>query len=62
MIQPHVDDPQAAIRVDLLTALGLSGDLEAVSIAERLQHETDPAVARAAATALMRLNATTALP
>jgi len=62
IIQPHVDDPQAASRVDLLTALGLSGDLEAVSIAERLQHDTDPAVARAAATALMRLNATTALP
>jgi len=62
VIQPHVDDPQAAIRVDLLTAVGLSGDLDAVSIAERLQQDPDPAVARAASTALMRLNATAALP
>jgi HEAT repeat protein len=61
-MQPHVDDPQPAIRVDLLTALGLSGDIDAVSIAERLRQDTDPAVARAASTALMRLNATAALP
>ena len=61
-IQPHVEDPQPAIRVDLLTALGLSGDLEAVSIAERLQQDTDATVVRAASTALMRLNATAALP
>lgn len=62
IIQPHVDDPQPAIRVDLLTVLGLSGDFEAVSIAEPLRQDADPAVARAAATAVMRLNATTALP
>lgn len=57
MIGPHVQDPQAAIRADLVEVLGLSGDPDAVSIAARLQQDEDPGVARAAGRAVARLRA-----
>jgi len=43
------------VRVDLLDVLGLSGDPDALTIARRLQQDADPAAARAARRAVMRL-------
>jgi HEAT repeat protein len=55
LLGPHVEDPQPALRIDLLEVLGLSGDPVALSTAERSRQDPDPAVSRAAARALLRL-------
>jgi HEAT repeat protein len=55
MLDRHVMDPDAALRIDLATALGLSGDAQAVPIVQRLLKDSDPAVSRAATRAAGRL-------
>ena len=55
LLGPHLEGPQPALRVDLLDVLGLSGDPDALTIARRLQQDADPAAARAARRAVMRL-------
>ncbi len=57
ILAPHMPDPQPAVRIDLLEAVGLSGDPSAASLAERLKNDPDPAVVRAAQRALARLEA-----
>ena len=55
LLAPHVQHPQADVRADLLDVLGLSGDPQAQPIAQRMQQDPDPAVARAATRAALRL-------
>ena len=55
LLTRHVEDPQPALRIDLLDVLGLSGDPEAMTIVQRMQQDADPAVARAARRAVLRL-------
>jgi len=55
LLGPHIAGPQAALRIDLLDVLGLSGDPIALPIAQRMQQDADPAVARAARRAVLRL-------
>jgi len=55
VFSPHVQDPQAQVRAELLEALGLSGDPGAESVVERALNDADPGVARAAARAAQRL-------
>lgn len=55
VLDRQVMDPDAALRIDLATALGLSGDPQALPIVQRLLKDADPAVARAATRAAGRL-------
>ena len=57
LLGSHVADPQAAVRLDLLDVIGLSGDPDGIVIAQRLQQDTDPVVARTARRAALRLQA-----
>lgn len=52
---PHAEDPQPRMRALVVQALGLSGDPDALSIAERYVKDADPTVARTAARAVARL-------
>ncbi len=61
MLAPHVQDPDVAIRLDLIDVLGRSGDLQALSAVERMQQDTDPTVARAAVRAAARIHGVDAL-
>jgi hypothetical protein len=56
LLGSHVADPQA-VRLDLLDVIGLSGDPDGIVIAQRLQQDTDPVVARTARRAALRLQA-----
>ena len=55
ILSPHMADPQPALRIDLLTAVGRSNDEFVVGLAERLGNDTDPAVARASTRAVRQL-------
>ncbi len=55
----HLQDPDERIRVDLLDALGLSGDTGALPVVEPLAQDTNPEIARAAQRAVARLRAAT---
>ncbi len=61
LLGPHVQDPDAAIRGDLIEVLGRSGDPQALSVVERMQQDPDAAVARAAVRAAARLQGVDAL-
>ena len=52
---PHLENPDAGVRADMLDALGLSGDAQAQALAKRMQQDADPAVARAATRASAQL-------
>jgi HEAT repeat protein len=51
----HLQDPDARIRVDIVDALGLSGDARALPLVEPLAKDHDAEVAKAAARAIARL-------
>jgi HEAT repeat protein len=51
----HLQDPDARIRVDLVDAIGLSGDSKALALIEPLAKDHDAEVAKAAARAMARL-------
>ena len=55
ILSPHMPDPMAALRIDLLTAVGRSNDEFAADLAERLRNDPDPMVARAATRAVWQL-------
>lgn len=55
ILSPHMPDPMAALRIDLLTAVGRSNDEFAVDLAQRLRNDTDVAVSRAATRAVWQL-------
>jgi HEAT repeat protein len=59
-LAPHMADPDPAVRVDLLEAVGLSGDPAAVSLIDRVREDEDPVVARAVQRAEARLGRTDA--
>lgn len=61
ILGPHVQDPDVAIRLDLIDVLGRSGDPQALRVVERMQQDPDPAVARAAVRAAARLQGVDAL-
>lgn len=61
VLAPHVQDPDVAIRLDLVEVLGRSGDPQALSVVQRVQQDTDPAVARAAVRAAARIQGVDAL-
>ncbi len=61
VLGPHVQDPDVAIRLDLLDVLGRSGDPQALSVVQRMQQDPDPSVARAAVRAAARLQGVDAL-
>lgn len=61
VLAPHVQDPDVAIRLDLVEVLGRSGDPQALSVVQRMQQDTDPAVARAAVRAALRIQGVDAL-
>jgi len=61
VLAPHVQDPDVAIRLDLVEVLGRSGDPQALSVVQRMQQDTDPAVARAAVRAAARIQGVDAL-
>jgi len=61
VLAPHVQDPDVAIRLDLVEVLGRSGDPQALSVVQRMQQDTDPAVARAAVGAAARIQGVDAL-
>ena len=52
-------DPEPRVRIGVADALGVSGDLSAMSIVEAMRRDVDPAVVRAAERALARLRADT---
>lgn len=58
LLAPHMPDPDPAVRVDLLEAVGLSGDPAALSLVDRVRADADPAVARAVQRATARLGET----
>ena len=62
VLAPHVQDPDVAIRLDLVELLGRSGDPQALSVVQRMQQDTDPGVARAAVRAAARIQGVDALP
>jgi HEAT repeat protein len=51
----HLQDPDARIRVDLVDAIGLSGDIKALALIEPLGKDHDAEVAKAVARAIARL-------
>ena len=51
----HLQDPDARIRVDIVDALGLSGDARALPLVEPLAKDHDAEVAKAATRAIARL-------
>jgi len=51
----HLQDPDVRIRVDLVDAIGLSGDAKAVPLLEPLTKDRDAEVAKAATRAVARL-------
>ena len=51
----HLQDPDARIRVDIVDAIGLSGDARALPLIEPLARDHDAEVAKAAARAIARL-------
>lgn len=53
----HLQDPDTRIRTDIVDVLSLSGDRQAIPAIERLLRDPDPAVARAAGRALVRIRA-----
>jgi HEAT repeat protein len=53
----HAQDPDARIRTDVADVLGLAGDPAALPLAEALQKDADPQVARAGERAVARLKA-----
>ena len=53
--RPHLQDPDARIRLDLVDVLGLAGDVAAIPIVEPLVSDRDPQVAGAAERAVARL-------
>jgi HEAT repeat protein len=53
----HAQDPDARIRTDVADVLGLAGDPAALPLAESLQKDADPNVARAGERAVARLKA-----
>ena len=55
LLAPHVADPQPSVRLDLLDVLGLSGDPDALAVAQQLQEDGDPTIARTAKRATFRL-------
>jgi HEAT repeat protein len=55
LLAVHMPDPDPAVRVDLLEAVGLSGDPAALSLVDRVREDTDPSVARAVQRATARL-------
>jgi HEAT repeat protein len=55
MFSQQLQDPDARIRIDVLDALGLSGDVAALPLVERAVADRDPQVAKAAERALARL-------
>ncbi|MEQ1727954.1 MAG: HEAT repeat domain-containing protein, partial [Vicinamibacterales bacterium] len=61
VLGPHVQDPDVSIRFELIEVLGRSGDPQALSVVQRMQQDTDPAVARAAVRAAARLQGVDAL-
>lgn len=61
VLAPHVQDPDVAIRLDLVELLGRSGDPQALSVMQRMQQDTDPGVARAAVRAAARIQGVDAL-
>jgi len=61
VLGPHVQDPDVTIRLDLIEVLGRSGDPQALSVVQRMQQDTEPAVARAAVRAAARLQGVDAL-
>ena len=51
----HLQDPQEKVRIDVVEALGLSGDPAALALVEPLAKDRDDEVARAATRAMARL-------
>jgi HEAT repeat protein len=51
----QLQDPDPRIRLDVVDALGLAGDVAALAMIEPLKNDRDPQVARAAEGALARL-------
>jgi HEAT repeat protein len=54
----HLQDPDPRIRIEVVNALGLSGDAAALPLVEPLAKDRDEGVAKAAARAVARLRAT----
>ncbi len=55
--RPHLQDPDARVRLDLVDVLGLGGDVAAIPIVEPLLTDRDPQVAAAAERAVARIKA-----
>jgi HEAT repeat protein len=55
----HIQDPDERVRIDLVDILALSGDAQALAVVERLLHDPEPAVSRAAGRAMVRVRAAT---
>jgi HEAT repeat protein len=55
LLSRQLQDPEPRIRLDVVDALGLAGDLAALAMIEPLKNDRDPQVARAAEGALARL-------
>lgn len=53
--RPHLQDPDARVRLDLVDVLGLGGDVAAIPIVEALLTDRDPQVAAATERAIARL-------
>jgi HEAT repeat protein len=51
----HLQDPEARIRIDIVDAIGLSGDAKALPLIEPLAKDHDAEVARSATRAIARL-------
>jgi len=62
MFTPHLQDPDARIRVDIIDALGLGGDSAALPLVERALTDPDAQVAKAAERAVARLRASQQKP
>lgn len=61
VLGPHVQDPAVAVRLDLIEALSLSGDVQALSVMQRMLQDSDPAVVRAATRGVARIQGVDAL-
>src|SRR5262245_18967942 len=55
VLADHLQDPNARIRVDIVDAIGLSGDARALPLVEPLAKDHDPEVVKAVARAMARL-------